>query len=152
MKRGNGRRISAAFEAIAMAIRPFYAEARMLRGFRVVRPYDLQSEPDQTDVDPLNSNLWRGVPRKPPRAVVVGDPYIGQWPQLEAIARRERDLLVVCPSSLTLADPPIPSAPDAVAHEFDPYWRWYEYRYPSGQTFAAVTVQHPENPPAFWPF
>lgn len=151
-KRGNGRRVARAFEAIAKAIQPFYAEARVLRGFRVVRPYDLQGEPDRTDIDLLNSNLWRGVPRKSARAVVIGGPYLGHWPELETVAREEGGLLIACPSSLTVTDPPIPAPPEEIAQDFDPYWRWYEHRYPSGQSFPAVTGEHPTNTPAYWPF
>lgn len=151
-KRGNGRRLARAFEVMADTIQPFYAEARVLRGFRVIRPYDVQSEPDRTDVDPLTSNLWRGVPRKPPRAVAVGGPYLDKWPALEHIARRSEDLRMVCPETLTAADPVVPPPPDDIAQRFDPYWRWFEHRYPNGQSFPAVTGEHPEEVPTYWPF
>ena len=151
-KRGNGPRLARAFEAIADAVRPFYGEARVLRGFRVVRPYDVQGEVDVTDIDPIPGIRWRGVPRKPPRAVVLGDVYQGQWPDLDEIGRVKGPLLVACPQSLTAADPPIPAAPDAIAQEFDPYWHWFEHRSPSGQSFPAVTGKCPESLPEYWPF
>jgi hypothetical protein len=62
---------------------------------------------------------------------------------LEAIARGSGGDRV--PADAHRRRPCGPPSPDDIAQEFDPYWRWYEHRYPNGQSFTAVTAEHPKE-------
>jgi hypothetical protein len=101
VRNANGRRVATAFKAIVTVVHSVLRRGEGAPRLSRRAPYELESEPEQTDVDPLSRNLWHGVPREPPRAIVLGPPYAGHWPELERLARAEGRALIACPPILT---------------------------------------------------
>ena len=65
---GWGHRLAVAFREISVFVQPFYAEARLL------------TRSDNTaTLSPVDAHRWRGFPRSPPMAMVVGPPYREEW-------------------------------------------------------------------------
>lgn len=150
-KRGWGQKLASAFTGIAEVVQPFYAEVRLLRGFHGSGRH-LSSEPGETDVDPINGNLWRGLPNQPALAVALGTPYVGRWPALEAIAEKRGNLLLACPKDLSTSAIEIPEPPGRLVQRFDGRWEWFRHPTPGGASVPAVTTRYPDKLSKDWPF
>ncbi len=70
-----------AFAALSLHLRPFYGEARCLKGYEVGRGGPLWIS-RQAQSSPLKGPWWRGIPKAPALARVIGPPYLSLWPDL----------------------------------------------------------------------
>jgi hypothetical protein len=95
--------------AMCRELSPFYAEARTLNGF--VRMGATYSSDIQTEIHPIRSWFWRGIPRELGHAIAIGKPYADLWPLAENEAQVVGDLLIldtgkwVAGNNLVLAPP-----------------------------------------------
>lgn len=72
--------IARAWRAISTAVRPFYGDARILRGYvsgRATLGHDRE-----TEEHPVVAGWWSGIPARGAFAAVVGQPYLAKWPRL----------------------------------------------------------------------
>ena len=79
------------FEAVSHYLRPFYGEARCLKGYEISRngalmfkTRDVLDTPDGKAESSPVSPWWRGVPRTAGLACVIGEPYTELWPGRES--------------------------------------------------------------------
>lgn len=78
------------FEVLSHYLRPFYGDARYLRGYEISRngallfkTRDVPDTPNGMAESSPVSPWWRGVPRSPGIACVIGQPYVELWPDRE---------------------------------------------------------------------
>jgi uncharacterized protein YlzI (FlbEa/FlbD family) len=68
-----------AWRAISTELRPFYGDVRTLHGHVWMgRTYGGDGESH-----PVRSWFWRGIPPRLGHAVVIGEPYLARWPQMQ---------------------------------------------------------------------
>jgi hypothetical protein len=111
---------------IADLIQPFYAEIRM-------------------GECPTKSWWWNGIPTPMPSACLIGEPYVGLWPDFVSVAQSsstrlryiEKGHLPLPPSGI--AQPPEPPRSTV----FDPT---------KPEDIAAMLQAHPPSYPRVWPF
>lgn len=87
----------------------FYSEARTLQGF--VRMGATYGSDMKTDIHPIRSWFWRGIPRELGHAAAIGEPYIGLWPEAVEAGHRVGDFVILDAGQWTdgnnlVADPP----------------------------------------------
>jgi hypothetical protein len=71
-------------------LKPFYGEARILGG-NIASGATCYSD-SQTEEGPTKSWFWRGIPRNPGFAVVLGEPYSTLWPGFARHSEHKGDL------------------------------------------------------------
>ena len=49
----------------------------------------------QTDIHPIRSWFWRGIPRELGHAIAIGAPYTELWPRVAADGRRAGDIVIL---------------------------------------------------------
>jgi hypothetical protein len=72
---------------------PFYGEVRTLRGH--VRTGARIGIDGETEKNPTRAWWWKGIPAKVGHALVVGQPYVDLWPELNASASEHGELRFV---------------------------------------------------------
>ena len=122
-------------------LRPFYSEARTLQGF--VPMGATYGSDMQTDIHPIRSWFWRGIPRELGHAVAISAPYIELWPQAAAEGRWVGDFMVLDTGRWTDKNNLDVEAPDSIRQAWTPAYTNVR----GGRSVNWVT----EYPPA-WPF
>jgi hypothetical protein len=80
-----------AWRRISSLIRPFYGDVRTFQGYqRKGNRYWVA--PGVIQHHPVSSWWWNGIPQGPVHAVVVGEPYLGLWPEFASSAEFESGL------------------------------------------------------------
>lgn len=103
---------------ISKFLQPFYGEARFQSGY-IMRGAATVSD-IQTDVHPVRSWFWRGIPSKPGIAVVLGHPYDQIW-NLQGVVHEEGLLFKEQHDWSSRAPLPI-AVPRGIAQPWDPAW------------------------------
>jgi len=119
------RQLAQAFEELSVAIRPFYAEARLRPGGR----WDRYGGAAAEILHPIGGARWRGFPHVPPFAMVVGPPYLELWRGYSA-SGPERDGLALFSSDHWPEAPPggLPALPEGFFQEFDTRFAYFSAR------------------------
>lgn len=125
---------------VSRFFQPFYADARIVRGFAWSGATLLADR--ETEVHPIRSWFWRGIPPTPGLAMVLGPPYTELWrPELTA---RDGDLVFVEHPHWSDGQRLPLTVPPEIAQPWEPAWvnlghgttiRWcdaYPPRWPFG--------------------
>jgi hypothetical protein len=134
---GWGRHLSGVFAALSQIIEPFYGEARVRKGVdRRMGHIDPESP-----VHPIRYNWWRGLPRLPPLAAVLGPPYRDLW---AAFGSQTVGALSLESDPVWDREQTIPwTVPNGVLQPVDAHWE------PIGGGFI---LQDPHDIAPVWPF
>lgn len=91
-----------AWERISRVLQPFYGDVRTLKGYTRSRGrYWVGSG---TQLHPVKSWWWKGVPSPPAHAIVVGEPYCSRWPALASTSRTNGNLVFVSTDDWSKSD------------------------------------------------
>jgi len=71
------------WHALCQFLQPFYSEVRTLQGFK--RRGSSYGSDYKSDVHPIKSWWWHGIPLELGHAVAVGDPYVELWPEIKKV-------------------------------------------------------------------
>jgi len=126
-------------------VRPFYGEVRTIGG--LIRGGATHASDISTEFGPTCNSFWRGIPRDPGHACVLGPEYLAAWPAFRARCATVDDLGFL--SSERWGEPTtvvdlVGPVPDEIAQRHTP--RWTEH--PSG----GLRVNWNREYPAVWPF
>lgn len=125
---------------VSRFLQPFYGDARILRDY-LWSGATLSSD-TQTEVEPVRSWFWRGIPPNPGLALVIGPPYTGHWAPENAVS--DGDLSFV-ETDIWADRMPLPLVvPGDIAQRWTPGWVAHE----SG----GMTVNWCDELPDTWPF
>jgi len=120
---------------------PFYAEVRTLHGYV---PMGATFGGDMnTEIHPIRSRFWRGIPRELGHAVAIGAPYVDLWPQARAAGRPHGDLIVLDAGSWTDGNELTVDAPEGIRQKGTP-----GYTNQGGGWRIEWVSEYPET----WPF
>lgn len=129
-------RLIRAWRALSLRVAPFYGDVRVLSNWEMGRS-SLYFLPDVSETHPASGPFWRGIPREPALARVLGPTYSALWP--DVLGERAGELVHLGGNDWT--QPLDPSVPDALTPPEPPTgldrldrgeWR---YRYPDGFPF-----------------
>jgi hypothetical protein len=126
-------------------IRPFYGDVRTLSGFIPAR--STYSSDRKTQVEPVQGPWWKGIPRDPGHACVVGAPYLEDWPTFVAKASLVDGLGFVSRDDWRPQHQVIDvvgAVPEAFAQRRTP--AWVQSRY------GGWTIDWNDEYPERWPF
>lgn len=122
-------------------LRPFYSEARTLHGFiRMGASYGSDME---TDIHPIRSWFWRGIPLELGHAAAIGEPYIELWPQALAAGQRVGDFVILDAGQWTDGNNLVVDAPNDIRQGWTP-----EYTNQGGGWSVNWVTDNPQA----WPF
>jgi len=133
------------WQKASLLFEPFFGEVRTLHGW--TEQLTIGGESGLPEQAPNSAGGWRGVPPRLGHAVVVGDPYVGHWPQLEAVAEKHDGLLFLSTddwSSSEDAADLVGGVPAAIALPFMPHWHH--------DGFGGSTMVDPDTYPEVFPF
>ena len=122
-------------------LRPFYSEARTLQGF--VRMGATYGSDMQTDVHPIRSWFWRGIPIELGHAVAIGEPYISLWPQAVEAGHRVGEFVILDSGQWTNGNNVVSNAPDGIRQAWTPAY---------ANDGRGWTVNWVTECPEIWPF
>jgi len=115
---GWDRAIRNTWRAVAQLLQPFYGEARVLADFLwhgATTAGDMK-----TEVHPVRSWFWRGIPPKPGLAMVLGKPYAVLWTPPGSVS--DAGLIFVEQEDWTSLKPLPFQVPPALAQPWRPTW------------------------------
>lgn len=140
---GWARGLERAWRRLSFLIRPFYGEVRELGGrIRHGGSYGTDTETEEL---PTAAWWWKGIPRLPAVAVVLGEPYLSRWPEVREIATVQDDLAFVSPGEWTRPLAPLQlRIPDRLAQRWNPTWVPSEW--------GGLTMNWNTEYPPDWPF
>jgi hypothetical protein len=135
---GWGRQLALTFASVTEAIRPFYAEARLMEMIMAGRSgYDARSQ-----LHPVPPLSWKGLPVSPPLAAALGPPYLEFWPDFPG--KRVRDFVIASEEQWAVTQVVYPwDAPPGLSQEFDSHW---------ASVHGGQITRHPSAWPDVWPF
>ena len=125
---------------VSRLLQPFYGEARVLSGltwFGATTGSDVK-----TDVHPVRSWFWRGIPPTPGLAIVLGPPYAALWPMVDA--ERSGKLVFVAHPDWSSGESLHLQVPSELAQRWEPSWMQGEH--------GGYTVNWCDEYPSTWPF
>jgi hypothetical protein len=82
---------------VSHELRPFFGDVRTLGG-RIARGRSFCFD-GESEVHPIASWFWRGVPPRLGHAAVIGEPYLSIWPELRERVTCEEGLAFVTADS-----------------------------------------------------
>jgi len=122
-------------------LNPFFADVRTLNGYlRMGATYGSDIE---TEVHPIRSWFWRGVPRELGHAVAIGAPYVDLWPRAHTEGQFHGDLIVLDVGAWTEGNNLTLEAPDGIRQAWTPKYK----NDGMGWSVGWVTTY-----PGLWPF
>lgn len=134
---GWDRAVRRLWREVSRFLRPFYGDVRVMRGYTWAgATLGIDRE---TDVHPVCSWWWQGIPPRPPMALVLGPPYTELW-QPEP-THCDGDLVFVEPPRWSTLEPLALEVPPDIAQPWEPEgngnivpWRdAYPPRWPFGE-------------------
>jgi hypothetical protein len=131
--------------AASQTIRPFYGDARTLKGF--IRRGATYGSDMETDFHPVKGPWWSGIPNAFGHAVVLGDPYLALWPRFKDVAQVTNDLAFISTDDWTTqeeASRMVGGIPDSLAQRWIP--KWVE------SSYGGMTINWNTDYPMVWPF
>jgi hypothetical protein len=88
------------WRSVSALVRPFYGDVRTLHGYKRSRGrYWTVGGAGGTESHPVTAWWWNGIPTGPVHAVVLGEPYLGLWPEfVRAAESKDRLAFASAPS------------------------------------------------------
>lgn len=127
--------------AISQHLGSFYSEVRTLNGFL---PMGATYGSDfESEVEPIRSWFWRGVPRELGHAVAIGEPYVHLWPGAIAEGTRHGDLVVLDSGQWIAGSNLTTVVPDPISQRWTPKWV---------REGTSYSVNWVDAYPEIWPF
>lgn len=127
--------------AVCEYLRPFYSETRTLDGF--IRMGATYGSDMQTDIHPIRSWFWRGIPRELGHATAISAPYIELWPRAAADGRRAGDIVILDAGLWTDGNNLDVETPDSIRQAWTP-----TYTNDRGGRSVNWVTEYPQE----WPF
>ena len=125
---------------ISRLLQPFYGEARVLSGLTWAGA--TTGSDMRTDVHPVRSWFWRGIPPTPGLAIVLGPPYVALWPMVDA--ERSGELVFVEHPDWSSGESLHLQVPTDLAQRWEPSWMQGEH--------GGYAVNWCDEYPSTWPF
>lgn len=134
------RAVRRTWRDVSCFLQPFYGEARVLSGLTWVGA--TTGSDIKTDVHPVRSWFWRGIPPTPGLSLVLGPPYAALWPM--AYAEQAGDLTFVEHLDWSSGESLQLQVPADLAQRWAPSWT----RGPHGGYAVNWCAEYPSR----WPF
>ncbi len=87
------KKIITVWHSLSHVITPLYGDIRILGGYKKERG-KIEST-YKSERHPVSVWWWAGIPKGPVHAMVLGEPYLTRWPEIEAISQREDRLAFI---------------------------------------------------------
>jgi hypothetical protein len=126
---------------VSLYLKPFFSDVRTLNGYLRMGPtYGSDLE---TEVHPVRSWFWRGIPKELGHAAALGSPYIELWPEAAGFGRRHHELIILDSGSWTDGNKLEIKAPRGISQAWTPGYK---------NERGGWSVNWVEDYPEIWPF
>lgn len=126
---------------VCRELKPFYSEVRTLNGYeRIGATYGSDMK---TEVHPIYSWFWRGIPRKLGHAIAVGNPYLNLWPEVVSKGQSHGEFVSLDAGEWTAGKDLTIQAPEGICQKWTPAYE---------KTKFGWSINWVKEYPETWPF